>query len=124
MYALDPVLVVDDTAPYRDMVRVTLTARGYRVGVAADGREGLMRLRAAVEPHIVLLDIVMPVLDGIGLWREVQADPDLRAAGHRVILMSSSVRLSQADVPATDGRLLKPFTKQQLIDAVAAVACR
>jgi CheY-like chemotaxis protein len=124
MYAPGPILVVDDTAPFRELVRTTLAPRGYRVSGAANGREALARLQAAVEPHIVLLDIVMPVLDGIGLWREMQADPEVSAAGHCIILMSSPGRLSQPDVPQTHGRLAKPFSRQELIAAVEAVHLR
>jgi CheY-like chemotaxis protein len=121
MHPPDPVLVVDDTLPYREMVESVLSSRGYHVTTAANGKEGLARLRAALGPHVVLLDIVMPLLDGIGLWRVLQADPELREAGHRVILMSSPSRLAAPDVPQTDGQLVKPFTRQDLIAAVAAV---
>jgi CheY-like chemotaxis protein len=122
IHALPPVLVVDDTATFREMIVAMLTTRGYRVSTAADGREALGRLRAAAEPHVVLSDVVMPVLDGIGFWRGLQADPELRAAGHRVVFMSSPQRLAAPDMPDADGRLAKPFSRQQLLAAVAAAS--
>jgi CheY-like chemotaxis protein len=121
MRVSDPILAVDDSAPVRDMIVSMLAPRGYRVATAANGREALQRLRAAVAPYIVLLDIVMPLLDGLGLCQEIANDQRLHTAGHRIILMSSTVRLSGPDIPATAGQLVKPFTRQQLIAAVEAV---
>lgn len=121
MSAPEPILAVDDSAPIREMIVTILTPRGYRVTGASDGRDALQRLRAAAEPQIVLLDIVMPLLDGIGVLHEIERDPVLRAAGHRIILMSSTVRLSAPDIPQTDAQLIKPFSRQQLIAAIEAV---
>jgi CheY-like chemotaxis protein len=120
MPTLEPILAVDDSQPMRDMIVTMLVPRGYRVATAANGREALQRLRAAVGPYIVLLDIVMPVLDGLGFCEEIQHDERLRAAGHKLILMSSTVRLSAPDIPVTAGKLAKPFTRQQLIAAIEA----
>ena len=120
MPALEPILAVDDSQPIRDMIVTMLAPRGYRVATAANGREALQRLRAAINPHIVLLDIVMPVLDGLGLCLEVERDERLRLAGHKIILTSSTVRLSAPDIPATAGQLAKPFTRQQLIATIEA----
>ena len=121
MAASEPILAVDDSAPIREMISTILTPRGYRVSTANDGREALQRLKAAAEPYIVLLDIVMPLLDGVGLCREIEQDDALRQAGHKIILMSSTLRLSAPDIPVTAGQLVKPFTRQQLIEALDAV---
>jgi len=121
MAASEPILAVDDSAPIREMISTILTPRGYRVSTAHDGREALQRLKAAAEPYIVLLDIVMPLLDGVGLCREIEQDDALRQVGHKIILMSSTLRLSAPDIPVTAGQLVKPFTRQQLIEALDAV---
>lgn len=118
---VEPILAVDDSAPIREMIVSILAPRGHRVATAENGREALQRLRAAAEPFIVLLDIVMPLLDGPSLCREIEADEELRHAGHRIILMSSSGRLSAPDIPHTAGQLIKPFTRQQLLEAIAAL---
>lgn len=102
------------------MIVSVLGPRGHRVVTAGNGREALQRLRAAVQPYIVLLDIVMPLLDGLSLCQEIERDADLHNAGHRIILMSSTVRFAQPDIPITAGKLAKPFTRQQLIAAVEA----
>ena len=101
-----------------------LRPRGYRVLSAANGRDALQRLREAEEPYVVLLDVVMPVVDGIGVWREIQSDPQLLDKDHRVILMSSTIRLTAPDIPATHGQLVKPFTRQELLMAIEAVRVR
>jgi len=120
MPAPEPVLAVDDSAPIREMIVSVLKPHGHHCITAANGQEALMRLRTVGEPHIVLLDIVMPVLDGIATVHEIESDTALREAGHKIILMSSTVRLSAPDIPITAGQLVKPFSRQQLLDAIAA----
>ena len=115
-----PILVVDDSASIREMITSVLRARGYEVTPAADGREALQKLRAATQPYIVLLDIVMPLVDGIAVVHECEHDPAVNTVGHRFVLMSSTVRMSQPDVPTTAGQLAKPFTRQQLIEMIEA----
>jgi CheY-like chemotaxis protein len=102
------------------MIVSVLKPHGHHVIAAANGQEALLRLRNVGEPYVVLLDIVMPVLDGIAVCHELEGDPALRDAGHKVILMSSTVRLSAPDIPRTAGQLIKPFSRQQLLDAIAA----
>jgi len=113
-----PVLAVDDSASIREMISTVLVTHGYRVVTAGDGKEALVRLRAAAEPYIVLLDVVMPLLDGMAVIHEIESDPHLRAAGHRIILMSSTVRMSQPDIPQSVKQLAKPFTRQKLVEVV------
>jgi diguanylate cyclase (GGDEF)-like protein/PAS domain S-box-containing protein len=69
------VLVVDDDAPTRMLARTSLDHAGFRVAEAADGEEGLARLRE-VRPDIVLLDVMMPRLDGFAACRRIRADPE------------------------------------------------
>lgn len=124
MGGLEPILAVDDSAPIREMIIAVLAPRGYRVATAANGKEALLRLRTAAEPYVVLLDIVMPLLDGLGVCEQIALDPQLSTAGHKIILMSSTVRLSAPGIPTTAGQLIKPFTRQQLISAVDGVRAR
>jgi OmpR family response regulator RpaB len=119
-----PVLAVDDSAPIREMIVSVLGLRGYRVVTATNGQEALERLRAASEPYVVLLDVVMPLVDGIGVCQEIERDPQLQCAGHKIILMSSTVRLTGPDIPATQGQLVKPFTRQDLLMTIEAVRAR
>lgn len=113
-----PILAVDDSAPIREMIVSVLTPRGYQVLTARDGQDAIERLHVLAEPHIILLDVVMPGLDGPGVVSEINQDETLRNAGHLVILMSSPLRLAARDIPVTAGQLPKPFTRQQLIEAI------
>jgi CheY-like chemotaxis protein len=72
-----PVLVVDDEADARALVRDILTAGGYRVTEAADGREALEAI-ARERPALVVLDLMMPELDGFEVLEHLGADPALR----------------------------------------------
>ena len=120
MPAPEPILAVDDSAPIREMIVSVLKPHGHHVITAANGQEALLRMNAVHEPYIVLLDIVMPVLDGIAVVHQVEQSPALRDLGHKIILMSSTVRLSALDIPVTAGQLVKPFSRQQLLEAIAA----
>ena len=71
------ILVVDDSSTIRRILRRDLEAAGYRVSEAPDGEVGLAVCRAA-KPDLVLLDVDMPVLDGMATLERMQADPDLR----------------------------------------------
>jgi adenylate cyclase len=80
------VLVVDDDRVNRKLLARTLATLGHRVTTAADGREALDRMLAD-EPDIVLLDVVMPELDGIGVLERMKGDRALRAVP--VIMISA-----------------------------------
>lgn len=107
--AAGSVLVVDDERMNRLLLRRALQADGHAVLEAANGREALEKLRAE-RPDLVLLDLVMPELDGYATLREIKADPNL--AHVPVIIISgvdeidSIVRCIQ--MGATD-YLPKPF---------------
>ncbi len=113
-----PVLAVDDSAPIREMIASLLTPRGYHVVLAIDGAQALEKLRLLGERCIVLLDVVMPGMDGVAVVRAINEDATLRSAGHQIILMSSPLRLAARDIPVTADQLSKPFTRQQLLQVV------
>ena len=70
------ILTVDDSASVRQMVRFTLSDAGYAVIEAVDGQDALAKLASPV--NLVITDLNMPNLDGIGLIRGVRANPALR----------------------------------------------
>jgi DNA-binding NarL/FixJ family response regulator len=92
------------------------------VGEAGDGREGLALLRRT-RPDVVLCDIRMPVLDGLGLLAEVAADPDL--AGVRVVVLTTfelDEYVFEALRSGASGFLLKDAEADSLLDAIRVVA--
>jgi signal transduction histidine kinase len=111
------ILLADDNADMRGYIR-RLLETAYEVETAADGEEALA---AAVErpPSLVLADIMMPVLDGFGLLRELRADPRTRAVP--VILLSARAgeesRIEGLEAGADD-YLVKPFGARELLARV------
>lgn len=110
------VLVVDDEAGIRKMLNEVLSLEGIPVETAINGREALDIL-AKSGPMVVLLDLLMPVLDGRGVMQALDANPAERSR-HKIILMSAWDRLEQARDLEPDGRLAKPFTVDQLLNAI------
>jgi CheY-like chemotaxis protein len=111
------VLVVEDYADVRDIFAAFLTARGYDVLTAGDGLEALDVARANV-PHLILLDLKMPRMDGETFRREQLADPQLAAAP--VIVLSGNADAD--DVAARMGAvacLRKPIDSSTLLSTVA-----
>ena len=71
------VLLVDDDESNRDMLARRLQNRGYRVVTAVDGRDAVERARAE-SPCLILMDVSLPVLDGLAATRELKSRVDLR----------------------------------------------
>ena len=69
------ILIVDDDAQIRRVVRTTLMAQGYDVGEARTGEEALDKLEGGIEPELIVIfsDINMPGMDGLGLLRRIKA---------------------------------------------------
>ena len=114
------VLVVDDEALIAMALEAALEDAGYRVATAANGRQGLERLAEAPGPDLVLLDMMMPVMNGPAMLAAMAAHPALR--GIPVVVLSSlpeeAVRVRTEGVPAI---LLKPCTAEEILDAIARV---
>jgi CheY-like chemotaxis protein len=114
------VFVVDDDYDIRSTVTDVLELRGYRVGGAADGQEALDRLRAGLRPCLILLDLMMPGMNG---WefREAQAR-DLALSRIPVVIFSgagaANVELHRV-ASAAAGLLHKPLQLDALLSTVA-----
>ena len=112
------VLIVEDEFAIADLLEMALTDEGYRVLVAANGRQGLTRLAEGPRPDLVISDYMMPVLDGAGMlqaMREIEAQRDIPC-----IVMSS---VAEANVRERIDRyaafVRKPFQIAALMQLVA-----
>jgi excisionase family DNA binding protein len=116
------VLVVDDDAGVRELVRANLEAEGYAVREASGAREGLAALEEEA-PDLVLLDVMMPEIDGWEMLRQVQERFGVGAIP--VIVFSGKVdqeSVSKAATRGASGFLGKPFDLQRLLDQAKQIA--
>ncbi len=91
------VLIIEDDPEFRDAMSVFLELEGYDVACAANGRAGLTEARAH-RPDVILLDLMMPVLDGYGFRAEQKADASL--AGIPVVVVSALAERRDIDASA------------------------
>lgn len=113
------ILVVDDSADLRDLVRAYLQAAGHTVELAYDGEAGL-KAATREPPDLILTDIQMPRMDGFGLFSAVRSNP--RTAGVPVIMLTahnSREMLVKALQAGVDDFLGKPFNSADLLKTVA-----
>jgi excisionase family DNA binding protein len=111
------VLIVDDDARLREYVRVNLEMEGYAVREAASAAEGLEALEEE-PPDLILLDVMMPQVDGWEMLRRVQERHGIGSIP--VIMFSGKVdeeSAAQAASRGAQGFIGKPFNPQQLIDS-------
>lgn len=112
------ILVVDDDAGIRDSLADLLDDEGYQVVTASDGRDGLAKLRQlnASRPCVILLDLMMPVMNGPQFYAEQQRDPQLASIPVVVISADANVR---AKAQQFGGEYLaKPVRIEQVLDVV------
>jgi CheY-like chemotaxis protein len=107
-------LVVDDEGAILEALEDVLLGEGYEVETASNGLEGLSRARAC-HPDVVLLDVMMPFLDGREMLRLLRADPGL--ARTPVVLMSAG-SVSNQDEQLAEGVLHKPFDLDALFSLI------
>ena len=120
MASLPTIMIVDDEPAIRKMLTETLSLEGYPLETATNGQEALDMLSPGA-PRIILLDLLMPVLDGRGVVQRLESDPVARSA-HKVILVSAFTNLELARDLTVDGTLAKPFTVVQLLNVMEPLA--
>jgi CheY-like chemotaxis protein len=114
------VLIVDDDEDVRDAVRTILQDEGYETLEASHGREALSILRERdVPPAVILLDLMMPTMDGWQLRARLREDPAL--AEIPIVIMTAHAAFQRAVTSATPDTpiLPKPIDVERLLDLVA-----
>lgn len=113
------ILYIEDERTTFDLVSQALKPLGYRVTRATSGRQGLTMLKKE-KPDLLLLDLMMPDLNGWDVYRAVKTDE--RLAGMPVIVISARPveheRTVIANLPPADAYIVKPFDVEQLIREV------
>jgi adenylate cyclase len=113
-------LVVDDTPHNVRLLEAVLSPRGYRVLAASSGLEALEKV-GAERPDLILLDIVMPGLDGFEVCRRLRADPATRFLPIIMITASGAQEKLNALDAGADDFILKPFDKSELLARVQSL---
>lgn len=114
------ILIVDDDPGIRKMLVEVLSLEGYPTETATNGQEALDML-ARSAPRIILLDMLMPVLDGRGVVAQLEGNSGARSL-HKIILVSAFTNLEAARDLQVDGTLPKPFTVVQLLSVLEPLA--
>jgi len=112
------ILVVDDEIYIVHILEFSLTMEGYQVLTAADGEEA-MRLIEQERPDLVVLDIMMPKMDGYEVCRRLRQDEQLK--GIPVILLSAKGRAVDREVglqAGADDYITKPFSPRKLLEKI------
>ena len=117
------VLVVDDDRAIRELLQFALECEGYEVTSFRNGAEILAHLAGEPDPSVILMDVMMPQLDGWEVCRRLAADPCL-LGGHSVALMTAGLLPEGMPAPTpVNAVLLKPFNLDELYDVMAKLTC-
>jgi len=117
------ILVVDDERAVRDSLRRALELEGYEIELAADGNDALSRLESNEEPDAVILDVLMPGVDGLEVCRR------LRSSGKKLPVLMLTARTEVEDRVAgldagADDYVVKPFALEELLARLRALLRR
>ncbi len=118
------IIIVEDEADIADLVAMRLRKEGYLVEVAADGLEGLKRIRSE-PPDLALLDVMLPSMSGIELANELHSDP--RTAAVAIVMLTAKSEESDIVVGlkmGADDYITKPFSMSVLAARIEAVLRR
>jgi len=120
----ETVLIVDDDPVVRRMLELGFQSEGFDVVTAADGIEGLEAMRSR-KPHAVILDSMMPKLDGLKVMHEVISDDELR--GLPVILLSAKATSLDVELGLKAGAadyVTKPCDPIDLVERVRSMLAK
>lgn len=118
------VLIVEDEPDLREILRYNLEREGFKVIESEDGEAGLALLRKHL-PNIVLLDIMLPGMDGVEICRSIKYDPQTRS----IPVIMVTARGDESDIVlglgvGADDYLIKPFSPRELVARIKAVLRR
>jgi CheY-like chemotaxis protein len=116
------ILIADDDAAWRNILRRMLSERGFEVLEAADGREAIEAVER-LRPDVVLLDLLMPETNGFSVCHHIKTTPEI--AGVKVVVVSAKFYLADrllAQKLGADRFLTKPLDQAVLLDTLRELA--
>ena len=121
---LQKILIVEDDIDIAQLISFNLERAGYQVGMCHDGREGLDKIFTD-QPDLVVLDLMLPGMDGYGILREMQRDPRTHRTPVLMLTAKSQTedRIRGLEMGADD-YLTKPFSPKELLLRVQAIIKR
>jgi DNA-binding response OmpR family regulator len=116
------ILCVEDEPEMIDLIRLILARKGYNVKGAAGGVEGI-RLVKEIHPDLVLLDLMMPDMDGWEVYQQMKAEASLRDIPVIVVTAKAQNidKVLGLHIAKVDDYIAKPFSPQELMDSVDKV---
>lgn len=118
------ILIVDDSESIREVVSFTLENAGFSVFVGVDGKDALKFLDSR-QIDLIITDLHMPELDGIGLIKEVRRNPSFSTYARTPILFltteSQVEKKMEAKEAGATGWIIKPFVPAKLLEAISKV---
>ncbi|MDP1716370.1 MAG: response regulator [Anaerolineales bacterium] len=116
------ILCIEDEPEMIDLIRLILGRRGFEVHGAPGGVEGIKMIRETL-PDLVLLDLMMPVMDGWEVYQQMKADTSTR--GIPVIVVTAKAqnidKVLGLHIAKVDDYIAKPFSPQELLDSVEKI---
>jgi CheY-like chemotaxis protein len=113
------ILIVEDEPKNLKLTRDLLKISGYETIEAVDGKQGVEKAKSE-KPNLILMDIMMPKMDGYSACREIKADQSTKNIP--VVMLTAvgyDLNKKLAKQMGADGYVTKPFSRQQLIDAIS-----
>jgi CheY-like chemotaxis protein len=112
------ILIVDDEPAVADLIEAVLVGEGYTVAIARDGAQGLLLARDW-SPDLILMDVMLPGVDGATAIRRLKADPETEEIPIVAISAGKNFRRQPEELSEADAILAKPFDIDALLAQVA-----
>ena len=117
------ILCIEDEPEMIDLIRLILGRRGFEVTGAAGGKDGLEKLQNGPQPDLVLLDLMMPDLDGWEVYQQMKADEKTKDIPVIVVTAKAQSidKVLGLHIAKVDDYIAKPFSPQELLSSVEKV---